>query len=145
MPQRRGTYALLLKLKPGKEIVVGRLGTFRFPEGYYAYVGSAFGPGGLAARVARHCRHHKKLFWHVDYLLAEAQVVDLYYSISEQPLECVWAGELRHMPGTRVVAPGFGASDCRCSSHLVFLGSEQSPQWQQLCGTLAAMPGGVVG
>lgn len=136
VPRCRGTYALLLLLKPGKEIVVGKLGAFLFPEGYYAYVGSALGPGGLAARVARHCRHDKKLFWHIDYVLAEARVVDLYYYVSEQPLECIWAGALRRMPGTGIVAPGFGASDCRCSSHLVFLGGEQSSHWQQCLAAL---------
>ena len=143
VPRRRGTYALLLQLKPGKEIVVGRLGTFFFPEGYYAYVGSAFGPGGLAARVARHCRHQKKLFWHIDYVLADAQVLDLFYDLSGQPLECVWAGALQHMPGARIIAPGFGASDCRCSSHLVFLGNERSPHWGHLCHILATMSAGV--
>ena len=145
MPRRRGTYALLLRLEPGKEIVVGKLGTFLFPEGYYAYVGSALGPGGLAARVARHCRCDKKLFWHIDYFLADAQVVDLLYHVSGQPLECVWAGALRHMCGARVVAPGFGASDCRCSSHLVFLGSEKRPHWERCCDTLAALQNDRVG
>ena len=93
----------------------------------------------MAARVARHCRCDKKLFWHIDYLLAHAQVVDLFYHVSGQPLECVWADALRHVSGARVVAPGFGASDCRCSSHLVFLGSENRLHWERFCNTLAAL------
>ena len=45
-----GTYALLLKLDKQEKITVGKLCTFDFPAGYYLYVGSALGPGGLQAR-----------------------------------------------------------------------------------------------
>ena len=51
-----GTYALLLRLDKQERITVGKLGTFDFPVGYYLYVGSALGPGGLRARLARHRR-----------------------------------------------------------------------------------------
>jgi len=54
-----GTYALLLKLDKQERITVGRLGTFDFPAGYYLYVGSALGPGGLQARLARHRRDNE--------------------------------------------------------------------------------------
>ena len=124
VPTACGTYALLLKLERSKETQVGRLGRFSFPAGYYAYVGSAFGPGGLAARLARHGRSEKRLFWHIDYFLASAELVDVHCDTSGQELECEWARMLMSMNGVQVVAPGFGASDCRCSSHLIFLGSE---------------------
>lgn len=51
-----GTYALLLKLDKQERITVGKLGTFDLPAGYYLYVGSALGPGGLRARLTRHRR-----------------------------------------------------------------------------------------
>jgi Uri superfamily endonuclease len=129
VPRAGGTYALLLKLQRSTEIQVGRLGSFFFPAGYYAYVGSAFGPGGLAARLARHCRREKRLFWHIDYFLASAELVDVHYDTSGQQLECKWARLLTSRDGVRVVAPGFGGSDCSCSSHLVFLGCEPGARW----------------
>ena len=56
LSNQSGTYALLLKLPKQGQLQVGALGTFAFQAGWYVYVGSAFGPGGLAARVGRHLR-----------------------------------------------------------------------------------------
>jgi Uri superfamily endonuclease len=124
-----GTYALLLKLERRTEMAVGRLGATSFPAGYYVYVGSALGPGGLAARLARHGRSQKKLFWHIDYFLTSAQLVETLQDASGQRLECSWARTLMSLSGAQVVARGFGASDCRCSSHLIFVGSEPRRYW----------------
>ena len=60
----------MLRFSKRLEIVVGRLGVIQAERGYYVYVGSALGSGGLAARVGRHCRREKRLRWHVDYLRA---------------------------------------------------------------------------
>lgn len=49
-----GTYVLVIRLREPQEISVGRLGVFPFHHGYYVYIGSAFGPGGLKARIRRH-------------------------------------------------------------------------------------------
>lgn len=49
-----GTYALLLRLREQTPICVGAQGEIVFPQGYYVYVGSAFGPGGVRRRVAHH-------------------------------------------------------------------------------------------
>ena len=49
----KGIYALVLHLEHREEITVGKLGTVTFPAGYYLYVGSALGPGGLEARLAQ--------------------------------------------------------------------------------------------
>ena len=126
----KGTYALVLHLKGREEITVGKLGTFAFPAGYYLYVGSALGPGGLEARLARHCRRDKKLHWHVDYLLERAHLVEVWSTVSTDRLECFWAQALvlydkyraaRQLPGSEIPVPGFGSSDCRCPSHLIYL------------------------
>ncbi len=111
------TYQLRITLAAPCRITVGRLGTFDFPPGRYTYTGSA--KRNLEARIARHLRRDKKLRWHIDYLLAAppAQVTGVERF---REAECmVNAGT-----GGRVVAPGFGASDCRagCGSHLKFLG-----------------------
>ena len=52
------------------EILVGRLGALPVEPGFYVYVGSAFGPGGLERRVGRHATTEKKHRWHIDYLTA---------------------------------------------------------------------------
>lgn len=117
----KGTYALVLHLECGKEITIGKLGTFTFPAGYYLYVGSALGPGGLEARLARHRRRDKKLRWHIDYLLEHAQLVEVWSAALPGKLECVWAQAAQHLPGAEIPVPGFGSSDCHCSSHLIYL------------------------
>ena len=70
LPSLPGTYALVLSASACQKFAVGRLGTLTVEPGFYLYVGSAFGPGGLAARVGRHCRREKTCRWHVDYLRA---------------------------------------------------------------------------
>jgi sugar fermentation stimulation protein A len=115
----RGTYALVIYLPRPQTIRVGALGAFRFPRGYYIYIGSAL--KGLGARVARHCRKEKKCFWHIDYLLEHARVIDVWTHASAARLECQWARAALTLSNARVVAPRFGASDCHCAAHLVHL------------------------
>ena len=115
----RGTYALLLRLDAPQTLLVGALGTLDFPPGWYLYLGSARGPGGLAARLARHRRRtDKRLHWHIDYLRAVATLVEVWTSSGEARQECEWAAAAAALPGAEVIAPRLGASDCRCPSHL---------------------------
>ena len=120
-PPRPGTYALLLRMEGDSILTVGRLGRFRFPAGVYVYLGSARGPGGLAARLARHLRNPKPSRWHVDYLRAHAQPMLVWFAEGERRRECAWVAAVAELPGATVPAPGFGASDCRCPAHLVYL------------------------
>ncbi len=119
--EMKGTYALVLQLERQAEIAIGKLGTFTFPTGYYLYLGSALGPGGLEARLSRHRRRDKKLRWHIDYLLEYAQLVEVWSAASTARLECLWAQAARGLPGGEIPVPGFGSSDCRCPSHLIRL------------------------
>ncbi len=114
----RGTYALVLFLSREKKMHIGALGTFTFPCGYYVYIGSAL--NGLSTRIARHRAHTKKMFWHVDYLLEYAQLVDVWTHAGAERLECVWARAALAQPWASVIAPRFGASDCDCATHLVY-------------------------
>jgi Uri superfamily endonuclease len=120
LPSLPGTYVLVLRFSKRLEIVVGKLGVLAVRPGCYVYVGSALGPGGLAARVGRHCRPEKTLRWHVDYLRAEAQVEEVWYATGKSHRECRWTSVLRAFPGASVPLTGFGASDCGCRSHLCF-------------------------
>lgn len=119
LPDRGGSYVLILLLPQADSIQVGRLGRFRFPTGWYAYAGSARGPGGLAARIAHHLRPAEHPHWHIDYLRARARPVDVWYALGERRRECIWAQALTELAGAYVPAPRFGASDCRCATHLV--------------------------
>ena len=118
LPGLPGTYVLVLVVENGQRVRVGRLGEFGIPPGWLAYVGSARGPGGLAARLARHLRHPKPLVWHIDFLRAVARPVAVWWATGTDRRECLWAAALDQMPGASRPIPGFGASDCRCPTHL---------------------------
>jgi sugar fermentation stimulation protein A len=111
----RGTYILLIELPRGANMKVGALGTLEFPQGFYAYCGSAL--GGLGARINRHLRKEKKIRWHIDYLLKEGRVKRVIYAPTDERLECQLAQKLREVFHS---FPGFGSSDCHCPSHLFF-------------------------
>ena len=115
---RPGTYILVLKTERPLRLQIGALGAFEFPAGYYLYVGSAL--NGLERRLERHLRREKRTHWHIDYLRRHAEVVEVWYTVSEQRLECRWAAVAQALPGARLPVPGFGASDCGCPAHLVY-------------------------
>ena len=107
-------YCLLLHKPEAGRIAVGRLGVIYFPGGYYIYTGSAV--RGLKARIERHKRRRKKPHWHIDYLRRSSQIVEV--AVYAGPSECGLNAEVSAMKGARVVAAGFGSSDCRCETHL---------------------------
>ena len=119
IPSRPGTYVLIMRLDRSPRLQVGKLGSLHSPVGWYTYVGSALGPGGLAARLARHRQREKGLHWHIDYLLAASDLTEIWWAVSPKRWECAWAEWLSQMPGATVPLPGFGASDCRCPAHLL--------------------------
>lgn len=121
MGNAKGTYALTLALDKESTITVGRLTTFSFPPGYYLYVGSAL--RGLFPRVRRHILGSKKLRWHIDYLRQKASVVEVWYLLSDERLECSWYQVAAGMPQAQVLIAGFGSSGCGCRSHLVYFTS----------------------
>ena len=135
-----GTYALLIALDCSKEIVIGRLGRFRFPAGFCLYMGSALGPGGLVGRLAHHLCADKRLHWHVDYLLhaRSAHVVQVWTANGAMRRECDWARAAMQLPKARIVVPRFGATDCRCAAHLIHLDSV--PDWR----TFASLTGELI-
>ena len=111
----KGTYLLVLELFWDVSLIVGKKGVIHFQKGGYGYVGS--GLNDLEQRVQRHLRAHKKMHWHIDYLLLYAEVVDIFLKETTKREECTVAGELEQR---FVGIPGFGCSDCSCHSHLFF-------------------------
>jgi len=98
---------------------VGALGELNLPSGWYLYLGSAFGPGGLAARLARHKRQaDKRLHWHIDYVRAVMTLVEVWTGSGDARQECEWAAAAAKLPQAGVIARRLGASDCSCPSHL---------------------------
>ena len=118
---RSGTYALVIELASAPvDLAVGRLGLLRFEAPFYLYVGSALGPGGLAARLRHHLGCLARPHWHIDYLRTAARLRGIWITRDERRMECGWADAATRIRGASRV-PGFGASDCRCASHLVAL------------------------
>ncbi len=134
---------LVLHLPEPRRLPVGKLGEFEFPAGYYMYAGSA--RGGLRGRVLRHVSADKKQHWHIDYLNSGesgATVIDVWWQAGQERLECVWAAAALRLPGASTPAPGFGASDCRCDSHLVRVGERPTrPSSGGRAGISIARPG----
>lgn len=120
--QRARTYQLFIDVAHTVSVAVGALGLHTFRAGRYVYTGSA--KRNLDARVRRHLSRDKRLYWHIDYLLAApgVNIVEVCrYTIAECALNLRTAGTLP--------VPGFGASDCRayCGSHLKYLGRDGPP------------------
>ncbi|MEJ2631859.1 MAG: GIY-YIG nuclease family protein [Acidihalobacter sp.] len=118
LPRSGGTYVLLCEAVGQARIQIGRLGTLTLCPGWYAYVGSAFGPGGLNARVGRHLRRDKPLRWHFDYLRPYVALRAAWYMAGQARCESHWATKLARLPGAAAPLSGFGASDHPGASHL---------------------------
>ncbi len=111
-----GVYIAMFFLERARTIAVGRLGRFCFERGFYFYVGSA--QRNLSGRLARHARRRKPLRWHIDYLAQHAVMLGSWTADADKRGECRLAGALGEQ--YPIAAPRFGASDCRCASHLFF-------------------------
>ena len=130
-----GSYILLIELAEEQPITVGSLKAIYFPGGYYAYVGSAL--GGFKSRLNRHLRSNKKPHWHIDYLLQKATIDDIIICESRERNECKIA---RAMASQFDSIPGFGASDCKCPSHLFFAHEGMKPKVMAMLNTLGMEP-----
>ncbi|MCH8029800.1 MAG: GIY-YIG nuclease family protein [Candidatus Dadabacteria bacterium] len=115
----KGAYILIIELTEPRYIEVGKLGAFLFPYGYYSYSGSAM--GGIYRRVERHLKREKKLRWHIDYFLELAEIREALIFESETKIECMVNRRVATLLDGKIIAPGFGSTDCRegCKSHLL--------------------------
>ena len=117
-PAHPGTYALLLPSKITSLVRIGKLGTLPVDPGFYVYIGSAFGPGGLRSRVANHRKVSTRPHWHIDYLRPETSLQSAWYTCDVTKREHLWAAVMGAIPGAQIPLEGFGASDCNCPTHL---------------------------
>ncbi|MDR0439018.1 MAG: GIY-YIG nuclease family protein [Methanocalculaceae archaeon] len=139
----KGVYCLIFECIASKNIRIGALGKREFLLGWYLYVGSALGNGGLS-RVNRHIRFYREQYrkpkWHIDYLMMDRSVRfrKVMCARTEMNLECVLAAVI----GGDGVS-GFGCSDCDCEKHLFY--REEIPEMEifaafktvGLCGTIS--------
>ena len=124
-----GTYTLLVHLGADVSIDVGALGTRSFETGWYAYVGSALGPGGFS-RIDRHrelaAGERDVRHWHIDYLLGHPETtLESVVRTPDCDGECAIAQQLTEACQGGGVVDGsaiaeFGCTDCSCDSHLFF-------------------------
>ncbi|ORJ58541.1 hypothetical protein B5V00_11875 [Geothermobacter hydrogeniphilus] len=116
-PATPGTYLLQLFCPQPRTLAIGHLGELELVPGCYLYLGSAHGPGGLAARLSHRLHPVRRPHWHLDYLRQGAEIHQVWYSTDNHADECLWAAALARIRGCIPIF-GFGASDCRCPSHL---------------------------
>jgi Uri superfamily endonuclease len=113
-----GTYALILSSQSRQTVQVGSLGRLDLKPGFYVYIGSAFGPGGLKARLGHHLKVSSRPRWHIDYLRPLTNVSDLWFTYDPARWEHQWADLMSQKMHGLIQMPGFGSSDCACLSHL---------------------------
>uniref|UniRef100_A0A7V5K2G2 DNA/RNA nuclease SfsA n=1 Tax=Thermodesulfobacterium geofontis TaxID=1295609 RepID=A0A7V5K2G2_9BACT len=112
----KGIYLLVFKIKNKEKLKIGNLGERIFKKGFYVYVGSAM--NSLSKRINRHLRKNKKLKWHIDYLLQKGENLKAIPIRSFEKRECEIAKDLSLI--SQEIIPDFGASDCKCKSHLFY-------------------------
>jgi Uri superfamily endonuclease len=118
IPPSPGTYALVLSSTTDRSVVIGNLGTLKVKPGFYIYFGSAFGPGGLKARIGHHRNNSGRPHWHMDYLRKYLILDEIWYTCDPVHREHQWVTVLSQTRKANAPLPGFGSSDCRCKSHL---------------------------
>lgn len=128
--QDRGSYIIILELQSEAVVDVGKLGSIRFPKGFYLYVGSAM--KGLSKRLERHRRLSKQAHWHIDYLRPYARLHAALPIRASERLECSIADRIKEIAGWSIGR--FGCSDCECESHLFAASGDplQSADFQKI-------------
>ncbi len=115
-PDKKGTYLLLFSLRKSVKVKIGRLGSFKFLQGEYCYIGSA--KSGYKRRVLRYFTEIKYLHWHIDYLLQFAEAKGIFFYEDYFDEECIAKEFLKHY---KPAAKKFGASDKKSFSHLFLI------------------------
>lgn len=111
----KGTYCLVFKIDDLR-FKVRSSREFSLKSGYYIYVGSAFGSGGIEKRVERHLKREKKKHWHIDHITSSESFKPVkVLKFEGLKIECQIASFLQER-GKPIL--GFGSSDCKCLSHL---------------------------
>lgn len=125
LPATPGSYILWMKLSRKRRVTIGRLGEHLFRPGFYAYTGSAFGPGGLKARLGHHLESTARPRWHIDYFRNISDCIEIWISTSPEKIEHRFAAHLAGLPGAETPVKKFGSTDCDCPAHFFFFAERQ--------------------
>ena len=128
-----GAYQLTIRLDKDCSLRVGALGLHSFVRGEYVYTGRA--SRNLKARVERHLSKKKKLRWHIDYFLQWGKVVGVTVFPGLAESECLINLETASNCDYVFPVQGFGSSDCRCPSHLIWARESDTGPIQRKIGT----------
>lgn len=110
-------YILLLYFDEQIDVEVGALGRIMLKIGTYGYCGSA--KAGLWGRVKRHLSDPLKRRWHIDHITHSSSGRSVLWKEHELKGECKAA---EYLSAEHEGVKGFGCSDCRCRSHLFYIG-----------------------
>ncbi len=120
-----GAYALVLELWEPVILTAAKIAGCTLEPGWYIYLGSARGSGGLRARLQRHFLKTKKMHWHIDRLTVAAAKSEAVAVCGGD--ECDLVAKLLDRSEFELAVPGFGSTDCRrCPSHLLRLATHNS-------------------
>lgn len=97
MPAAPGAYLLVIDLHRSLPLDVPWAAPARLAPGRYVYCGSAYGPGGIRARIARHRKRDKTVRWHVDRLTAAGRIVAIHATPGGR--ECDLVAQVTASPG----------------------------------------------
>jgi len=113
----KGSYVLFIRIARELLIVI-RGNQIKLEPGYYLYVGSAFGEGGLSSRLHRHTRKSKRKHWHIDQVtMSKSSSIEGIGVFIDKRVECQISSILSDIANFKPIL-GFGNSDCiTCSSH----------------------------
>ena len=120
----KGVYCLVLNLEKEMKLKIGRR-LFSLPQGFYCYVGSAL--NNLEKRIERHLSKKKKRHWDIDHLTEKASVVHFKKLPTDKKIECMVSDRIKKLADDMI--HGFGASDCKCKSHLHYF--RESPLFRK--------------
>ena len=120
-----GLYLLIVRIRSPLTAKVGAIGELAFCPGCYAYCGSA--RRNLSGRLSRHRTRRKRLRWHIDYLTCREEVsVERTETFPLSTVtECELNSLVQGLPRMTSI-PDFGSSDCKCSSHLTYIGEDSA-------------------
>ena len=117
----KGTYLLFLKINKPLRVEI-RNKEILLDSGFYIYVGSAYGEGGLSSRIHRHLRKEKKLHWHIDQITTKDSCQ--FHGVAAFPnekSECELSNLISKFEKVKSIK-NFGNSDCQknCKSHFFY-------------------------
>lgn len=129
MKNHPGSYVIILACSGNAVVPIGKSKTLDLKPGYYAYCGSAFGPGGINARVNRHLKVKKKKHWHIDYLRDKCTIKEVWVCYKKENLEHRWAEDFIIQKKSSTPLKKFGSTDCKCQTHLFHFISKPAVSW----------------